>query len=186
MLPPYCAHGQRCLPPREGVTPDICCRVRPGQQLVPLTCLCGSQGGGGRGVERRGWKEGKVPGLWMLSSQCQALGPQQPRTPASPPRGLKQVGASLWCLSVAMGEESAPHQRLPYREPIRWWWRMQPSRIRKTGGERAGTQEPSPLIGSPVGNQAYIVPRLLLGWLFAETPSPWIEAANPLIFTAYL
>ena len=33
-------------------------------------------------------------------------------------------------------------------------------------------------IGSPMGNQALIVPRPLWDLLFAKTPSPWLDAAN--------
>ena len=45
-------------------------------------------------------------------------------------------------------------------------------------GASFGGQHPRPRIGSPVGNQALIVPRPLYDMLFAKTPSPWIEAAN--------
>ena len=45
-------------------------------------------------------------------------------------------------------------------------------------GVRSAHRKPNPRIGFPMGNQACIVPRLLVMRLtFAKTPSPWIEAA---------
>ena len=41
-----------------------------------------------------------------------------------------------------------------------------------------GGQDPCPQIGSLMGNQALIVPRLLLRLALGKTPSPWIEAAK--------
>ena len=45
-------------------------------------------------------------------------------------------------------------------------------------GARSSTQDPHPWIGSPVGNQALILPKLRWNLLFAKIPSPWIEAVN--------
>ena len=43
---------------------------------------------------------------------------------------------------------------------------------------RSSTQDPSPGIGSPMGNQVCIGPRLLWDLLFGKPPPPWVEAAN--------
>ena len=52
-------------------------------------------------------------------------------------------------------------------------WEMWPSpHSEKPVGSEVWRQDPHPWIGSPMGNQALIVPRPLQGLLFAKTPSP--------------
>ena len=53
----------------------------------------------------------------------------------------------------------------------------------KISGEWVGTQYPSPQIGSPLGNQACIVPRLLWGLVLLKLSHPELRQQ---MFTAYL
>ena len=51
--------------------------------------------------------------------------------------------------------------RLNYREPFQAWEMWPSPHTEKPVGVRSGTQDPHPWTGSPVGNQACIVPRPL-------------------------
>ena len=53
----------------------------------------------------------------------------------------------------------------------------------KTSGEQVGRQEPSPQIGSPVGNQASIVLGYFEACFFLNLPHPELRQQ---MFTAYL
>ena len=56
-------------------------------------------------------------------------------------------------------------------EPFQVWEMWLSPHSEKPVGSKVGRQNPHPWIGSPVGNQACIVPRLLRLAL-AKTPSP--------------
>ena len=59
-----------------------------------------------------------------------------------------------------------------YGEPFQAWEMWLSPHLEKPVGSDVGGQGPHPWIGSPVGNQACIVPRLLWDFLLLETPSP--------------
>ena len=127
-------------------------------------------------------------GMWE-----EAWGPSKTYTDVGRTCKLHTDGGTSWkklfSSSMLYGNHvEAPCKDWLYPPPIwnhsLWCGRRSPAPTRKgQWGARPGTQDPHPRIGSPVGNQACIVPRPLWDLLFAKTPSPWIEAAN---FTAYL
>ena len=63
-----------------------------------------------------------------------------------------------------------------------WEMRLSPHSEKPVGSE-VGGQDPRPWIGSPVGNQACIVPRLLWDLLLLKLPHPELRQQ---MFTEYL